>query len=114
MARITTSLSRKLRQPLQRRLGVLAMENVSGRNNAAARRLLELLSDENLETLAAKAPGIDKITLECGVAGQAWEDTRVRNRINQLSRQGVDVERETVSTQFGGMDLERERLVVRF
>lgn len=114
MARLSSTFVRPPRQMLQRRLSLLAMENVSTRNNAAVRRVLELLSNDNLTDVAARSPGADKITLECGVIGKAWEDTRVVNRINQLSRQGVSVDRETITTHFGDAELVRERLVVKF
>ncbi len=114
MARLSPTFIRPPRQPLQHRLSLLAMESVSTRNNAAVRRVLDLLSNDNLTDLAARSAGVGKITLECGVIGKAWEDTRVVNRINQLSRQGVSVDRETVASRFGDTDLTRERLVVKF
>lgn len=107
-------MARGYRQGLQNRLSLLAMENVSKRNNASVRRVLEQLSEENLTELAAASRGAGRITLECGVLAKVWGDTRVANRIAQLTRQGVTVERETVATRFGDAELARERLVLKF
>lgn len=102
------------RSVLRRRLGLLALENVSKRNNAAVRRVLELLSEESLTTAAAKASGIDQFVLECGVLENAWEDSRVVNRVNQLERQNIKVERQTVVTRYGESEFTRERLIITF
>lgn len=114
MVRATRPFSRPARQALQRRMGVLAMENASHRGNAAVRRVLELLSEEHLTEAAAKAPGTDSITMECGVLEKVWNDPRISNRINQLSRQGVSVEREVIQTRYGETGMVRDRLVVKF
>ncbi len=108
------SSGRDERSMLRRRLGLLLMENVSKRNNMVVHRVLELLSEENLADAAAKSRDIDKLTLECGVLEKAWEDTRVANRINQLARQNIKVERETVVTHYGPSEFVRDRLVVTF
>jgi len=113
MARTTSRTLRSTRQALQNRLSLLAMENISKRNNASVRRLLEQLSEENLTELAAAARAA-QITIECGFLDKVWDDTRVANRIAQLARQGVTVERETVATRFGDAELARERLVLKF
>jgi hypothetical protein len=114
MVRTTRPFARPARQTLQRRLGVLAMERTSNRSNASVRRVLELLSEENLTDLAARVSAGDQITIECGVINQVWDDPRVSNRVNQLARQGVDVERETIQTRYGETGLVRDRLVVKF
>lgn len=108
------SAGREDRSVLRRRLGLLALENVSKRNNAAVRRVLELLSEDNLTTAAAKASGVDQFVLECGVLENAWEDSRVMNRVNQLARQNIKVERQTVITRYGESEFARERLVITF
>lgn len=102
------------RNMLRRRLGLLAMENVSKRNNAAVRRVIDLLSEENLTDVAAKSRGAEKLVLECGVLDKAWDDTRVANRINQLARLRIKVERELVVTRYGEREFVRERLVITF
>lgn len=114
MARITRPFSRPNRQTLQRRLALLAMERASFRSNAAVRRVLELLSEDNLTALAARVSGNERITLECGVVDKVWNDPRITNRINQLARQGVTVERETIQTRFGETEMVRDRLTVKF
>lgn len=108
------SAGREDRSVLRRRMGLLALENVSKRNNAAVRRVLDLLSQESLTDAAAKASGTDQFVLECGVLENAWEDSRVMNRVNQLARQIIKVERQTVVTHYGKSEFARERLVITF
>ena len=105
---------REDRGMLRRRLGLLAMENVSMRSNAAVRRVLDLLSDEMLTDAAARTRGTDKLFMECGVLEKAWDDSRVVNRVRQLARQNIIVERQTVVTRYGAAELKRERLVITF
>ena len=114
MVRIAKTFARPARQALQRRLAILSAESESKRTNAAVRRVLDLLSDENLSEVAARSGGKDRIPLECAIIGDAWDDPRIANRINQLARQGIEVEREVVTTSYGDAAMRRERLVVRF
>lgn len=114
MVRSARPFTRPARQTLQRRLGVLAMERMSNRSNASVRRVLDLLSEESLVDLGARVSAGDRITIECAVVDKVWDDPRISNRVNQLARQGVTVERETIQTRYGGISLTRDRLVVRF
>ncbi len=114
MARTVRPFARPTRQTLQRRLGMLAMERMSNVSNASVRRVLDVLSEESLTGLAAGVSAGDRITIECGVIDQVWDDPRISNRINQLARQGVEVERETIQTRYGETGLVRDRLVVKF
>jgi hypothetical protein len=99
---------------LRRRMALAAGENVTRRGNAAVDRVLNLLADENLLALAAQATSINRITVECGVIGQVWGHPRIFNRRNQLSRQGIDIERETIVSYHGGREFSREVLVISF
>lgn len=99
---------------LQRRLALLAGERQSKRADAAVQRVLALLSDENLALEAARSADPRVVRMECGVLAQVWEDPRVYNRRYQLTRQGVSVERETVTTEIAGRTFVRERLCVHF
>lgn len=114
MARSTRPFSRTSRQPLQRRLSLLATERISNRSNALVRRVLGLLSEESLVDLGARVSAGDRITIECAVVDKVWGDPRISNRVNQLARQGVTVERETIQTRYAGISLTRDRLVVKF
>jgi hypothetical protein len=115
MVRPSRRMVRTERTYLQRRLGLAAAENVSRREGAAVRRVLELLSDESLAAAAAAAArSTSRVTVECGVLDQVWDDPRIAARINQLTRQGIEVARERVMTRYGEAELTRERLVVTF
>ena len=76
--------------------------------------MLALLSDENLALEATRTKETGVVRMECGVLAQVWEDPRIFNRRHQLTRQGVEVEREPVTLEIPGRTFTRERLCVRF
>ncbi|HKK31740.1 MAG TPA: hypothetical protein VKA18_15255 [Alphaproteobacteria bacterium] len=114
MARLPRSFLQPTRKTLQARLRFLAGEHQTRRADAAVKRVLDLLSDENLALEASKAKTASHLVFDCGILEQVWEDPRIFNRRNQLAKQGVVVEREIVVTTYAGCEFSREQLVVKF
>lgn len=78
-------------------------------------RVLNLLSDQQLIALAGDQPGAGgMITVESVDLPFAWEDDRVRSRVEALERQGITATVEERRKNAGGMDFHVWTMVLQY
>ncbi len=78
-------------------------------------RVLKLLSDQQLVTLAGDQPDSPgTISVESVDLPMVWQDARVQARVSELGQQGIAVTMENRRRSVAGMEFEVPVLTIRY
>jgi hypothetical protein len=100
---------------LRRQLSQALARRERGLNDFRVKRVLAILTDQNLSQRAGLAPpGATELLFECNFVNEVWTDPRIVQRVKQLHDRGLAVEPIEHTCEIAGRSFTRSKIRVQF